>query len=176
MEDTTIEDWQRVISVNMLGVAYGIQAFVPRMLEQGREASVINTASLAGINPAPKMGPYAASKWGIVGLTESLNIELAPLGIHMSAICPGIIDTNIIPTATVRGDLEGKHAKFNDFYATKGVSPDEVADAVLRAIEKHTLIVPVPRRQVQLPYLLHRLSPALTQRIGRAFERYVGRW
>jgi NAD(P)-dependent dehydrogenase (short-subunit alcohol dehydrogenase family) len=53
-ESTTIEDWQRIIGVNLLGVAYGIQAFVPRMLAQGRPASVINTASQAGITPAPK--------------------------------------------------------------------------------------------------------------------------
>ncbi|MBV8350507.1 MAG: SDR family oxidoreductase, partial [Mycolicibacterium sp.] len=107
IEDTTVEDWQRVIGVNLLGVAYGVQAFVPRMLKQGRGASVINTASLAGINPAAKMVPYCTSKFGVVGMTESLNAELSKRGIHFSAICPGIIDTNIIPTATVRGDLEG---------------------------------------------------------------------
>jgi NAD(P)-dependent dehydrogenase (short-subunit alcohol dehydrogenase family) len=175
IEATTVEDWQRIIGVNLLGVAYGIQAFVPRMLEQGRPASVINTASLAGINPAAKMAPYVSSKYGVVGMTESLNAELSKRGIRFSAICPGIIDTDIIPTATVRGDLEGKHAKINEFYATRGVSPDEVADAVMRAIEKHTLIVPVPRRQVLVPYLLHRLSPTLSQTIARAVDRYIGR-
>src|SRR5437660_7254614 len=89
IEATTIEDWQRVIGVNLLGVAYGVEAFVPRMLEQGRPASVINTASQAGITPAPKMAPYCASKYGIVGMTESLNAELSGRGIHFSAICPG---------------------------------------------------------------------------------------
>ena len=57
IESTTIEDWQRVIAVNLLGVAYGVQAFVPRMLEQGRPASVINTASSLGIVPAVPMAP-----------------------------------------------------------------------------------------------------------------------
>ena len=175
IEATTVEDWQRVIGVNLLGVAYGIQAFVPRMLAQGRPASVINTASQAGINPAPKMAPYVSSKYGVVGMTESLNAELSRRGIRFSAICPGIIDTNIVATATMRGELAAKQRKLTDFYATKGVSPDEVADAVLRAIEKHTLIVPVPRRQVLVPYLLHRLSPNLMQPIARALDRYVGR-
>jgi NAD(P)-dependent dehydrogenase (short-subunit alcohol dehydrogenase family) len=175
IEATTIEDWQRVIGVNLLGVAYGVQAFVPRMLAQGRPASVINTASQAGINPAPKMAPYCASKFGVVGMTESLNAELSKRGIHFSAICPGVISTDIVATATMRGELSAKQGKLTDFYATKGVSPDEVADAVLRAIEKHTLIVPVPRRQVLLPYLLHRLSPNLLQPIARAIDRYVGR-
>jgi NAD(P)-dependent dehydrogenase (short-subunit alcohol dehydrogenase family) len=175
IESTTIEDWQRVIGVNLLGVAYGVQAFVPRMLKQGRPGSVINTASQAGINPAPKMAPYCASKFGVVGMTEALNAELSKRGIRFSAICPGVISTDIVRTATMRGELGGKQGKLTDFYAAKGVSPDEVADAVLRAIEHHTLIVPVPRRQVLVPYLLHRLSPGLLQPIARAIDRYVGR-
>jgi NAD(P)-dependent dehydrogenase (short-subunit alcohol dehydrogenase family) len=174
-ESTTVEDWQRVIGVNLLGVAYGIQAFVPRMLAQGRPASVINTASQAGITPAPKMAPYVASKYGVVGLTESLNAELSGRGIHFSAICPGIIDTNIVATATMRGDLVALHDKLTNFYDKRGVSPDEVADAVLRAIRKHTLIVPVPRRQVSAPYLLHRFSPRLFQPLTRAIDRFVSR-
>lgn len=175
IEQTTVGDWQRVIGVNLLGVAYGVQAFVPRMLEQGRPASVINTASQAGINPAPKMAPYASSKWGVVGMTESLNAELSTRGIRFSAICPGVISTNIVATSTMRGELGAKHDKLTDFYASKGVSPDEVADAVLRAISKHTLIVPVPRRQVLVPYVLHRLSPSVFQTVARAIERYIKR-
>src|SRR5437588_4911171 len=101
LEDTTVADWQRIINVNLLGVAYGIQAFVPRMLAQGRPASVINTASLAGITPAPKLAPYAAATWGVVGLTETLNVELAGRGSHFVAILPGLVDKNISATWNV---------------------------------------------------------------------------
>jgi len=176
IESTTIADWQRVIAVNLLGVAYGIQAFVPRMLEQGRPASVINTASQAGLTPTPKMAPYAASKYGVVGLTESLNAELSRRGIHFSAICPGIIDTPIVATGIMRGEVAQMHGKLTEFYDKRGASPDEVAQAVLKAIVKHTLIVPVPRRQVTAPYLLHRLSPRLMQPLARAVDRMVSRW
>jgi NAD(P)-dependent dehydrogenase (short-subunit alcohol dehydrogenase family) len=176
IEATTIEDWQRVIAVNLLGVAYGCQAFVPRMLEQGRPASVVNTASQAGLTPAPKMAPYCASKYGVVGLTESLNAELSGRGIHFSAICPGIIDTPIVATGIIRGQVTEIHAKLTEFYDKRGASPEEVAQAVIRAIEKHTLIVPVPRRQVSAPYLLHRISPRLMQPIARAIDRAVSRW
>ena len=176
IESTTIEDWQRVIGVNLLGVAYGIQAFVPRMLRQGRPASVVNTASQAGLTPSPKMAPYCASKYGVVGLTESLNAELSKRGLHFSAICPGIIDTPIIATGIMRGDVAEKQGKLTEFYDKRGVSPDEVAQAVLRAIEKHTLIVPVPRRQVTAPYLLHRISPQLFQPLARTIDRIVSRW
>jgi NAD(P)-dependent dehydrogenase (short-subunit alcohol dehydrogenase family) len=175
IEATTIEDWQRVIGVNLLGVAYGVQAFVPRMLHQGRPASVINTASMAGIVPTAKMAPYCASKYGVVGLSEALNAELSGRGIHVSAICPGIIDTAIVATGIVRGDMAAIHGKATEFYSKRGASPDEVAQAVLRTIANHRLIVPVPRRQVTLPYLLHRLSPRLAQPLARNFERLVAR-
>ncbi|HUA11614.1 MAG TPA: SDR family NAD(P)-dependent oxidoreductase [Solirubrobacteraceae bacterium] len=174
VEATTVEDWRRVIGVNLLGVAYGIQAFVPRMLAQGRPSSVVNTASMAGLVPTAKMAPYVASKYGVVGLTEALNAELSKRGVHFTAICPGIIDTAIVANGIMRGDIEALHGRAVDFYARRGASPEEVADAVLRAVEHHPLIVPVPRRQVALPYILHRISPRLTQPISRGFERVVG--
>jgi len=62
-----------------------------------------------------------------------------------------------------------------EFFDKRGVSPDEVAQAVLRAIVKRLLIVPVPRRQVSVPYLLHRLSPRLMQPVSRAIDRYMNR-
>ena len=175
IEATTVDDWQRVITVNLLGVAYGIQAFVPRMLAQGRPASVVNTASMAGIVPTAKMAPYCASKFGVVGLSEALNAELSPRGIHVSAICPGIIDTPIVAAGIVRGDLVAIQERATRFYSRRGASADEVAQAVLRTIAHHKLIVPVPRRQVTIPYLLHRLSPQLTQPLARSFERIVSR-
>ncbi len=175
IEATTFEDWQRVIGVNLLGVAYGAQAFIPRMLKQGRPASVINTASMAGIVPTAKMAPYCASKYGVVGLSEALNAELSKRDIHVSAICPGIIDTAIVATGIMRGEVAEIQGRAADFYARRGASPDEVAQAVLRTIAHHKLIVPVPRRQVTPPYLLHRLSPRLVQPIARSFERVVGR-
>jgi NAD(P)-dependent dehydrogenase (short-subunit alcohol dehydrogenase family) len=175
IEATTIEDWQRVIGVNLLGVAYGVQAFIPRMLRQGRPASVVNTASMAGLVPTAKMAPYCASKFGVVGLSEALNAELSKRGIHVSAICPGIIDTPIVATGIMRGDLAAIQERASSFYAKRGASPEEVAQAVLRTIAKHRLIVPVPRRQVTLPYLLHRISPRLIQPLARNFERIVTR-
>ena len=175
IEAITVEDWQRVIGVNLLGVAYGIQAFVPRMLQQGRPASVVNTASQAGLLPAAKLAPYCASKYGVVGLSEALNAELAKRGIHVSAICPGIIDTPIVSTGIMRGDLAETRGRVSSFYAKHGASPDEVAQAVLEAIVKHKLIVPVPRRQVTLPYLLHRLSPRLVQPLARNMVRIAKR-
>ena len=173
IEATTIEDWQKVIGVNLLGVAYGVQAFVPRMLAQGRPATVINTASEAGLVPMAKMAPYCASKFGVVGMSESLDAELSKRGIRVVAICPGVINTSIVATGITRGELADQHTKAVAFYNKRGASPDVVARAVLQAIEKPRLIVGVPRSHVLVPYLLHRLSPRLAQPLARNFTRLM---
>jgi NAD(P)-dependent dehydrogenase (short-subunit alcohol dehydrogenase family) len=175
IEATTVEDWQRVIGVNLLGVAYGIQAFVPRMLKQGRPATVINTASSLGLMPATPMAPYCASKYGVVGLSEALNAELAGRGIHVSAICPGMINTPIIGSSIMRGNTEQLHAQITKTYANRGASPDAVANAVLTAIDKQRMIVTVPAAQVLPAVLVHRLSPRLTQPLARYMEKFVTR-
>jgi NAD(P)-dependent dehydrogenase (short-subunit alcohol dehydrogenase family) len=176
VEASKAEDWRRIVDVNLLGVAYGVQAFVPRMLHQGRPASVVNTASQLGLMPSANTAPYCASKYGVVGLSEALNAEVSKRGIHVSAICPGIIDTAIVANSTVRGDeMQGMHENLVGFYSKHGASPDEVAEAVLRAIEKRTLIVPVPKRQVLALYWLHRISPRLVQPIARNMAKLLGR-
>jgi NAD(P)-dependent dehydrogenase (short-subunit alcohol dehydrogenase family) len=173
IEATTMEDWQRVISVNLLGVAYGVQAFVPRMLAQGRRAVVVNTASEAGLVPTARMAPYTASKFGVVGMSEALNAELAPRGIRVIAVCPGIINTAIVRTGIMRGEIADIHDKAIAFYSKRGASPDVVAEAVLKAVEKPRLIVPVPRSHVSLPYLLHRISPRIVQPLSRQMSRLM---
>jgi NAD(P)-dependent dehydrogenase (short-subunit alcohol dehydrogenase family) len=176
VEASKPEDWRRIIDVNLLGVAYGVQAFIPRMLRQGRPASVVNTASQLGLMPSANTAPYCASKYGVVGLSEALNAEVSKRGIHVSAICPGIIDTAIVANSTVRGEeMQGMHENLVGFYSKHGASPDEVAEAVLRAVERRTLIVPVPKRQVLALYWLHRLSPRLVQPIARNMARLLAR-
>jgi NAD(P)-dependent dehydrogenase (short-subunit alcohol dehydrogenase family) len=175
VETTTIEDWQRVIGVNLLGVAYGVHAFVPRMLAQGHRAIVVNTASEAGLVPVARMAPYCASKFGVVGMSEALDAELRSRGIRVVAVCPGIINTPIVRDGIMRGQLGADQEKIVAFYAKHGASPDTVAAAVLDAIARPRLIVVSPRSHVLAPYLLHRLSPRLTQPLARSLTKIVTR-
>jgi NAD(P)-dependent dehydrogenase (short-subunit alcohol dehydrogenase family) len=175
IEDTTVDDWQRVIGLNLLGVAYVAQAFIPRLMAQGGSSSIVNTASMAGLVAAPQMAPYCASKFGVVGLTESLNAELAPHDIHVGAVCPGIINTAITQTAIMHGETEAKRQKAIDFYRKRGASPDAVADAVVEAVRKHRLVVPVPRSHVVPPWLLKRVSPRASQAVARLLPKIVMR-
>ncbi|HEU0192219.1 MAG TPA: SDR family NAD(P)-dependent oxidoreductase [Mycobacterium sp.] len=171
IEATTVEDWQRVIGVNLLGVAYGIQAFVPRMLAQGRPAVIVNTASMAGLFPTAKMAPYCASKFGVVGMSETLDAELRSRGIRVVAVCPGVIDTGIVRATTMRGELAADRDKLVALYANRGTSPDVVAAAVLDGIVRPRPIIVSPRWQVLGPYLLHRLSPRLTQPLASGLTK-----
>ena len=173
VDETTLEDWQRVLDVNLMGTVYGVHAFVPRLLAQGRPAHIVNTASMAGLVPTARMAPYTTSKFAVVGLSESLAAELAPRGIGVSAICPGIIDTAIVRDATMRGDLSRKSEKIQAFYRKRGASPDVVAESVVDAVVKKRLIVPVPRSHVMPGWLLERFSPRLSQVVARATTRFI---
>src|SRR3954454_24162784 len=173
IEETTVEDWQRVIGVNLLGMGYGIQAFVPRMLNQQGPAAIVNTASMAGLIAAPTMAPYSASKFGVVGMTEALDAELRPKGISLSAICPGIIDTNITRTAIMRGQPAERREKAIDFYRKRGSSPDAVAEAVVDAVRKRKLIQTVPTMQVTPLWLLKRVAPRASQLLARNLPKVV---
>src|SRR5439155_24363254 len=124
IEHTTVDDWRRVIEVSLLGVAYGVAAFVPRMLRQGRGAHIVNTASGLGLMPAARMAPYCASKFGVVGMSEALNAELAPRGIHVTALCPGVINTGIGPASVLRRSMAARQAQPLEHYLTQRVPPE----------------------------------------------------
>ena len=167
VEDTTLEDWQRVLSVNLMGTVHGIHSFVPRMLKQGRPGHVVNTSSGLGLLASAQLAPYCASKFGVVGLTEALNAELSPQGIGVSAICPGIIDTPITQAAVLRGEQLTRTQATQDFYRRRGASPETVAEAVVEAIVRGRMIQTVPRWHVDPGWIVKRISPRASQLLSR---------
>jgi NAD(P)-dependent dehydrogenase (short-subunit alcohol dehydrogenase family) len=86
--------WDWVVGVDLLGVGYCVQAFVPLMVEQG-EGHIVNTASEAGLCATPMLGAYHAAKYGVVGLSEALVMELAGTGVGVSCLCPELVATRI---------------------------------------------------------------------------------
>lgn len=96
--EQSVDDYRWVVDVDFYGVVHGIRAFVPRFIEQGVEAHVLNTASAAGLSMAPGLGPYYASKAAVVSLSETLYLETkeGPYpNIGVSVLCPEIVRTNI---------------------------------------------------------------------------------
>ncbi len=141
---TPSDVWKWVIDVDLFGVIYGINAFLPLFLEQN-EGHVVNTASLAGLGGAPGMGPYCAAKFAVVGLSESLFHELALTGsrVGVSVLCPGFVKTRIHESAR---NMPDELTSYNDEPAAQliadlasqavnaGIDAEVVASAVENAI------------------------------------------
>src|SRR5579871_3810153 len=93
----SLETWKWVIDVNLYGVIHGLRSFVPRMLKGGEEGHIVNTASVAGLHSGPMISPYYATKHAVVGMSESLYIELRSGGakVGASVLCPAFVRTRI---------------------------------------------------------------------------------
>jgi NAD(P)-dependent dehydrogenase (short-subunit alcohol dehydrogenase family) len=136
--------WDWVFGIDIGGVVNGINAFVPHFLDQN-EGHVVNTASLAGLGGMPGMGAYCASKFAVVGISESLFHELAMSGkdVGVSVLCPGFVRTRIheshrnMPNELVSYNEDPMVKIVNDVASSavnNGIDPDDVARAVENAI------------------------------------------
>lgn len=134
---TSIEDWNRIISVNLTGVFLCARSFAPAMIERGW-GRVIAVASTASLRAYPYASAYVASKHGLLGLVKTLALELAKTGVTANAICPGFTDTPMfrqsvrnIVDKTGRSPEETAAALLKDQPMGRLIKPDEVADAAL---------------------------------------------
>jgi len=100
--DSTLEQWRRVIDVNLMGVVHVAHAAYRQMVAQGH-GHLINTASLAGLIPAPGLSAYGASKFAVVSLSHALRLEGEGLGVKVTVVCPGFIESNIYRRTLVAG-------------------------------------------------------------------------
>ncbi|MDX1650514.1 MAG: SDR family NAD(P)-dependent oxidoreductase [Myxococcota bacterium] len=174
--ETSLEDWEWILGVNLKGVVHGCHAFLPRMVEAGGPRHVINVASLAAFVPSESLSAYVTSKFAVLGLTESLAIELRRFGIGATAICPGIIDTPITRSARLRGRAAADPAfreRMVETYRRRGYGPERVARAVLRAVQRDRVVAPVSP-EAWFGYAWKRLLPgALRAFVGWSERRQM---
>ena len=134
--DMRVDDWRWLFDVNVFGVIHGIHAFVPRMRDEGGEAHVVNTGSVAGFTSGGGYVPiYSATKNAVVAISEALRIECEPMGIGVSVLCPSAVNTKILEAQRNRPDAFGAAAAEPlGRLITGGTDPDVIGARVLRAV------------------------------------------
>jgi NAD(P)-dependent dehydrogenase (short-subunit alcohol dehydrogenase family) len=145
IEDSSYDDWDWVMGVNLHGPINGVMTFVPRMIRAGHGGYVVNTASMAAFLAAGVPGIYNTTKFAVRGLSESLRASLAPRGIGVSVLCPGLVKSYIYASNDIRpADLKAgakpvdtanvkRLAEIHEF----GMEPDVIASRTLEAMREN---------------------------------------
>lgn len=168
-----LKDWEWIVGINLWGVIYGCQSFVPRMRAQGG-GHVLNVASSAGLLCAPSMAPYNVTKAGVVALSETMAAELRPARVGVTVLCPTFFRTKIAESSRHHGSdkVVGRVQKLMD--RAKLQAP-EVARFALDAAAAGTLYA-LPHADGSWMWRLKRFAPEgfYTKLLPRYFGRFIG--
>jgi len=171
---TGYEQWQRILAVNVMGVVHCARAFGRAMVARGG-GHIVNISSGAAYAPPPYLAAYAASKGAVLALSQALRAELAPSGVVVTAVCPGIINTNITSSAVRVGRAApasvGAHGV--EMYRKRGYGPDRAARAILKGIRRGPAILPVAP-EAWLAWYLSRAFPSFALPRTRFAEQALG--
>jgi NAD(P)-dependent dehydrogenase (short-subunit alcohol dehydrogenase family) len=153
IDDISLANWRWVLDVNLMGVLHGVHAFLPHIRAHGEGGHIVNTASMAGMQSGLGFSPYSASKFAVVNMSEGLAMNLKPLGIGVTVVCPGFVQTRISESgrnrqgrygpalppdpASPAGMLAARVAELS----RSGLDPADVARRVLAAIREDELYV-----------------------------------
>jgi len=168
--DTTLEDWDWIVGINLLGVVHGCHFFLPPMVAR-RAGHVVNVSSAAGYLATGQLAAYSATKFAVFGLSEALRDEFLPHGIGVTAVCPGLINTPITSAARMRGPAATPEARaaLIDVYRRRNYGPERVAANILKAVARRRAVAPISA-EAWVMYVMKRISPGLTARINRALQ------
>ncbi|MET8338719.1 SDR family oxidoreductase [Streptosporangium canum] len=174
-DELTLDHWDRTIDVNLRGVVHGVHAAYPIMMRQGF-GHIVNTASLAGLVPAPLMAPYTATKHAVVGLSLALRAEAAAHGVKVSVVCPGFTDTPLLDhanpglpqTATGAGARRSATRTQGRLY-----SADALAVDIMKGLARNQALIVAPASG-RMAWRGVRLSPSLAVRAASLAIRRLG--
>ncbi len=154
VRDFTKEHWDRTMNINFLGALHGTTAAYALMVEQGF-GHIVNTASILGLVVFATNAPYATAKHAIVGLSTSLRAEGADLGVKVSVICPGFVQTGLYDAATV---VKADGDEFFGQIPFKRMDVKKAGRLILKGVERNKGIIVFPFH-ARILWLLHRLNP-----------------
>lgn len=161
-----LDEWDRILQINLWGVIHGCHHFLPLMKDAGA-GGVINVASAAGFAAGPRMAAYNVSKAGVMSLSETLAAELAGTGVRVSVLCPTFVKTNIFTGEDIEAGAADAAARLA---RVVGMSPGRVARMTLDAHDRGRLCV-VPQLDARAIWLSKRLTPATHARLGGLVSR-----
>lgn len=148
IDDISADTWRWVLDVNLMGVVHGVRSVLPHIRAHGEGGHIVNTASFAGFVSGMGFSPYAASKFAVVNTSEGLALQLQPLGIGVSVLCPGFVRTCISDSARTRhkryGPAPSARTPLASLVAERveaGLDPEIVAQQVLTAIYEDRLYI-----------------------------------
>jgi len=140
IESETLEQWQWVLDINLLGHVRTTKACLPLLRNsEAADKTIINIASQAGLTAAPGMASYCVTKAAMVSLSETMHLELSVEGIHVAVVCPAFFDTNL--NQSLRSSDEKMQAVVTKLIKKSGVSANEIAEKVFDAVNKKKFMI-----------------------------------
>ncbi|MGH3562645.1 MAG: SDR family NAD(P)-dependent oxidoreductase, partial [Mycobacterium sp.] len=169
--ETTPEQWDAILAVNLRGVISGSRAFAAQMVERGEGGTIINVSSMAAYAMSKSMVAYGTTKAAVLAFSESLRADLADEGITVTAVCPGFVNTNIAKSTVYAGMTaeaqERARAKADAAYRRRNYTPEATAKAIVKAVRTGPPVLPIAPES-WIGYAMRRISPSLI----RLFARY----
>ena len=162
--DHSDDEVRLMVEVNLLATMWGARAALEHMRKDPAGAHIINMASMASFGPVPGLGVYAATKHGVLGLTESLQGDLTITGvpIRVHAVCPDLVDTGMMR------EHADNPAYALGFSGTKIYTPGEIADEIVKLLDSDKIVLSIPRNRMAVARLAG-LFPRTGLKVSKAF-------
>jgi NAD(P)-dependent dehydrogenase (short-subunit alcohol dehydrogenase family) len=161
--------WQCLVDVNLMGPIHVIECFIPAMVRAGRGGHLVNLCSAAGLFGLPLHVAYSATKFGVRGISEVLRFDLRRHDIGVSLVCPGRVDTPLVPTVEIAGLDRGdpRATRLTSQFQRRTVTPERAAEAIITGVKKNRYLV-YTSRDIQIAHLVQRMLPPVYEIAMRA--------
>jgi short-subunit dehydrogenase len=167
--------WRKAIDVNLLGTIHLIENFTPTMVAAKRGGHIVNVSSAAGLLGLPLHAAYSASKYGIVGLTDVLYVDLKQHEIDVTLVCPGAVRTPIMDSTEVIGTNDELRARFRKLFSMIAIPPNRAAETIVKGIEKRKYMV-YTNADIRLLYFIKANTPFLYRWMMIVLARFMRRY
>ncbi len=168
--ETTSEQWDKIMAINVGGVVSSSRAFADQMVERGEGGTIINVSSAAAYLPSKSMVAYSTTKAAVLGFSEALRADLADEGITVTAVCPGFVNTNIAKSTVYAGmtaeQQQRARERADSAYRRRNFTPEATAKAIVKAVRTGPPVLPIAA-EARVGYVMRRISPSALRLIAR---------